>query len=109
MGPPDRALIYEVTTALAMAGLIYLAFKVGGFIGVGVLGLLTAFIAFQADLDTANTASVFAMRSTPQERMDHAETAARRHEILKVSEPIFVGKLLGIALAAIGFGAFFFF
>ena len=51
MHTTDNELIYEAVVAIVAAGLIYLAYCLGGFLGVGVLGLLVAYIAFQADLN----------------------------------------------------------
>lgn len=100
-------ILYDAIAAIAVAGLTYLAASVAGSLGVGVLGLLVMFIAFQADLSKAETSSVLAMR--PQrERTDHAERAAQRHEIDQLRWPILMGKLLGFGLAVVGFGELFF-
>jgi hypothetical protein len=100
-------IVYDAIAAIVVAGLIYLAASVAGFLGVGVLGLLMMFIAFQVDLGKAETSSGFAMR--PQrERTDHAERAAQRHDIEQLQWPILMGKLLGFTLALIGFGELFF-
>jgi hypothetical protein len=109
MRPTERELFYEAIAAVAMACLIYFAYRVAGFLGVGFLGLLTMFIAFQADLNNAHPSSVYAMRLPRREPMDHAERAQRQQEVESVAQPILVGKLLGLCLAVIGFGVFFFF
>ena len=107
MRPTERQLFYEAITAVAMACLIYFAYRMAGLLGVGFLGLLMLFIAFQADLNKAHPSSVYAMRLPPRE-LDHAEKAERRQEIESLAQPILVGKLLGLFLLVIGFGGFFF-
>ena len=64
-------IVYDAIAAIVVAGLIYLAASVAGFLGVGVLGLLMIFIAFQVDLCKAETSSVFAKRQQ-RESTDHA-------------------------------------
>jgi hypothetical protein len=109
MQATERELFYEAIAAVAMACLIYFAYQVAGFLGVGFLGLLTMFIAFQADLNKAHPSSVYAMRLPRREPMDHAERAQRQQDIESLAQPIRAGKLLGLCLAVIGFGVFFFF
>jgi hypothetical protein len=104
--PTKTELRYEVVAAVIIAVLIYVAFRILGFLGVGILGLAIAFIAVQADLTKNDTGHVFAMRTTHRE-MDHAEKAARRAENESLAHPILIGKILGLALAAIGLGLFF--
>ena len=105
--PSRTEILYDAIAAIATAGLIYLAASVAGFLGVGALGLLMMFIAYQVDLDKANTSSLSAMRP-PRERIDHAERAAQRHEIDRLRLPILMGKLLGLGLAVIGFSGLLF-
>jgi len=97
-------LIYEAIAALATAALIYLAYSIGGFLGVGVLGVLIALIAFQADLHKAGSPHITAAAPTIEDRRDKA---ARHLEAASLAIPISAGKLLGLSLVVIGFGAFF--
>jgi hypothetical protein len=108
MRPTKTELRYEALAALAVAIAIYFAFKIVGFLGVGILGLGILFIAVQADINKDETSVVWAMRPEPQHRMDHAEKAARRAENNSLAHPILMGKLLGLCLAVIGLGLFFF-
>ena len=109
MSPTRAEILYEAIAAVAIAALIYGAARVAGFLGVGVLGLAMTFVAFQADLNKAETSTVYAMRATPSERTGHAEKAARAREIAQLAHPILMGKLLGLSLAAIGLGTLLFF
>jgi hypothetical protein len=57
-------ILYGVLAAAAIAALVFVAASVASFLGVGVLGLLIMFIAFQVDLDKTATSSVYAMRAS---------------------------------------------
>ena len=105
MHSTDNELIYEAIVAVVAAGLIYFVYCVGGFLGVGVLGLLIASVAFRADLN--KTGSYITVARPAQE--DQHDKAARELEAGGLASQIGVGKLLGLGLAVIGFGAFFLF
>lgn len=104
---PDKQLRYEIAAALVLAVLIYGSLRLGGSLGVGLLGVMILFIAVQADLNKSETSNVWAMRATPPHRMDHAEKAAREADSNALRQPILIGKLLGAGLALIGLGLFF--
>ena len=108
MIPTKTEFWYEAIAAVGVAVAIYFAFKVVGFLGVGILGLLMMFISFQAHLTKHAPSSTYSIIPRPSHRMDHAEKAARRTEAESLSHPILMGKLLGLCLAVIGFGALFF-
>lgn len=108
MRPSKTEIRYEAIAALAMAILIFFAYRIVGFLGVGILGLATMFVAFQAELSKSNTSATYGILPRPSHRMDHAEKAARRAEAESLSHPILMGKLLGLCLVLIGFGALFF-
>jgi hypothetical protein len=95
-------MLYGILAAAAIAALVYVAASLAGFLGIGVLGLLVMFIAFQVDLDKTATSSVYAMRP-PRERIDRAERAAQRHEVDRMRLPILLGKLIGLGITIIGF------
>ena len=108
MLPTRTELRYEAIAAFGAAIAIYVAFRIAGFLGVGLLGLGILYIAVQADLNKDETPFVWAMRPASSRPLDHAEKAARRAENNSLAHPILMGKLLGVALAVIGLGAFFF-
>lgn len=99
---------YEIAAAFGVAILICIAFRLLGFLGVTLLGVLIAFIAVQADLNKDDTSHVWAMRPSPLHRMDHAEKEARRADNNALAQPILIGKWLGFGLAAIGLALFYF-
>jgi hypothetical protein len=106
--PTTTTLRYEAMAAVGVAVAIYFAFKIVGFLGVGILGLLMMFIAIQADFTKGGTSSTYSIIPRPSHQMDQAEKAARRTEAESLSHPILIGKILGLCLAVIGFGALFF-
>lgn len=106
--PTKNQLRYEAIAAVGIAVAIYIAFKIVGFLGVGILGLLIMFIAFQADLTKGGASSTYSIIPRPPHRMDRAEEASRRAEEQSLLHPIMIGKLLGLMLAIIGFAAQFF-
>ncbi|MDO8878450.1 MAG: hypothetical protein Q8M24_04160 [Pseudolabrys sp.] len=105
MRPTKTELRYEAIAAAAMAVLIFFAYKIVGFLGIGILGMVTMFVAFQANLSKSNTSATYGILARPPHIMDHAERAARRAEAESLSHPILMGILLGACLAVIGFGA----
>ena len=104
--PTRTELRYEAMAAVGIAVLIYVAFRIVGFLGVGILGLAIAYVAVQADLNKDETSHVWAMRAEPARQMDHAERATRRAANDSLAHPILMGKLLGLSLAVIGLAAF---
>lgn len=108
MRPTKTELRYEAIAAVTMAVLIFFAYRIVGFLGVGIFGLVTMFVAFQADLSKSNTSATYGILARSPHRMDHAEKTSRRAEAELLSHPILMGKLLGLCLAVIGFGALFF-
>ena len=105
MWPTKTELRYEAIAAAAMAVLIFFAFKFLGFLGVGILGIATMFVALQANLSKSYSSATYGILARPPHVMDHAERAARRTEAESLSHPILMGILLGACLAVIGFGA----
>jgi hypothetical protein len=103
--PTNTELRNEAIAAVGIAVAVYFSFKIVGFLGVGILGLLMMFVAFQAELTKGGTSSTFTIIPRPSHLMDHAEKAARRAEAESLSYPILMGKILGLCLAVIGFGA----
>ena len=105
--PIKTELRYEAIAAVGVAIAVYFAFQFLGFLGVGMVGLIMMFVAFQAELTKDGTSSTYTIIPRPPDHMGHAEKAARRAEVESLSHPIVMGKLLGLCLVVIGFGALF--
>jgi len=103
--PARTEIVYEAIAAIGIAVLIFLAASVAGFLGVGILGLLMMGIAFRAGLHITATSPIY---YPPRERIEPAEQAELRHEADQLRVPILMGKLLGLALAVIGFSGLVF-
>ncbi len=103
--PTNTVLRYEAIAAIGVAAAIYFSFKIVGFLGVGILGLLMMFVAFQAELTKNGASSTYTIIPRPPHLMDHSEKTARQAEAKSLSHPILIGKILGLSLAVIGFGA----
>ena len=89
--PIKNELLYEAVAAAGVAVAIYFAFRIVGFLGVSILGLLMTFVAVQADLTKGGTSSTYSIISRPSDRMGHAEKAARRAEAESLAHPILMG------------------
>lgn len=103
--PMRTEIVYEAVAAIGTAVLIYLAASFAGFLGVGILGLLVMGIAFRVGLHMTATSPIY---YPPRERIDPAEQAELRNELDQLRVPILMGKLLGLALAVIGFSGLVF-
>ena len=100
---------------LGTAFLAYEAYRLVGFIGIGVLGLLIGVIAVQVDLEkggavgAGSAASLFAQQVSAQQNMSRSERAARHAEIQSMRRPLMIAKIVSAALIIVGIGGFFYF
>jgi hypothetical protein len=91
----------------------FIAFRIAGPLGMGALGLLIAFIAQRIKLERdgavsgGTTADLYAMQMRAREQMTRAERAAHRHESQSVLKATSLTTAIGMALAVVGFGAWF--
>jgi hypothetical protein len=99
---------FAVLTVIAAGAMIYGAFRIAGFLGIVVLGILTIFVATQIDLDKegaiggVQNANMYAKQAEARQQWSRAEKAAHRAEMATLELPILIGKLLGAALIGIG-------
>lgn len=115
MPPPSRTgeAVLAAICSLVLIGFAFLAWRAAGWIGVGVLGLLTVFIAVRFDLEGDRpigpqmTPGLYASQFR-DERAGHAETASRRSALARMMGPVRLAMLLGVLLVVVGFGALFF-
>jgi hypothetical protein len=91
------------------------AYLVVGWLGVGVLGVLIAFIAVRTELEqdgpvgSQQTAELFAASLRRHDQMHRAEKAARRAEAASIVRAGLVAKVIGGIMIVIGLGGFYFF
>src|SRR5829696_7557153 len=103
-----------ICRALAAASIgSYLAFRTVGWIGVGVLGLLTAFIAVRVEIEqdgpvgSQQNTELFTSSLRGRERMTRSERGrAETGSRLRAGN---LGKIIGAVLILVGFGGFFLF
>jgi hypothetical protein len=88
------------------------AFGIAGPVGIGVLGLSIAFIAqwikieFESGAASGGTSTnLHARLLRAEEQMSHADRAAHRREIETILAPTGLATTIGLAMAAVGFGA----
>lgn len=113
--PPRRAEgpVLSVICSALLLGLAYLAWQAAGWIGVGILGLFTLFVAVRIDLEGNRpigpqmTPGLYASQFDGDARRDHAERAGRRSALATLTAPTRLATLLGAVLAIVGFGALF--
>jgi hypothetical protein len=108
----------EILTGVALAGLfmmiaIAMAFVARvGFLGVGVIGVLTWFICVRLELEkhaavgNVMTTGLYAQQMRARDAMTRAEKAADRQEQTTLLRSLRFFKRLGIGLTVIGFGMF---
>ena len=108
----------ELLTGIALVGLflmIALAMAVVarvGFLGVGIIGVLTWFICVRLELEKdaavghVLTTGLYAQQMRARESMTRAEKAADRQEQTALLQSVRFFKRFGIGLTVIGFGMF---
>ena len=108
-----RGTAFVSVGVLAASVLAYGAYAVVGWLGVGAVGLLIAFVAFQAEMDgdgpigSQQSADLFAASQAARDRMTRSERAAERAEKTSSLQAITVAKAIGIVLALAGLAGFF--
>jgi hypothetical protein len=108
----------EVLTGVALVGL-FLMIAVAmalvarvGFLGVGIIGVLTWFICVRLELEkdaavgNVMTTGLYAQQMRAREGMTRADKAAERHDQRVLLQSLRFFKRLGIGLTVIGLGMF---
>jgi hypothetical protein len=99
---------------LGVLALAYAAFRIVGFLGVGMLGLLIGFIAVQIDLEKEGAvggafgSSLYARHMMAQQTMSQSERAAHKADVRSLQRPLLIAKIIGGALIIVGFVGFFY-
>jgi hypothetical protein len=107
--------VHVLLLAVSVAATSYIAYRIVGFLGVGVLGLIIGVGAQTVGIEQGGpighdqAAGVYAQHMAAVDRMSAAERAERRAAIKTVAFPLLVAKVVSGALIVIGFGLFFVF
>ena len=111
----SRAEIYLLPPVLLGTGaLAFLAYRIVGFLGIGILGVLIGFIAVRIDLEKEGAvgsewaAGLHGQQVSSRHNAPHAERAAHRAEMQALRRPLLIAKIIGAVLVAIGFGGLFY-
>lgn len=104
---PTQAFVLFAAAAAAVA-CAYVGYRVIGWLGVGIFGLIVALVAVQVDMDGAapigtqqNTGS-FAGTIAAQDAANRAEKAGRHAEAVSRGRVLLFAKGLGAIIAVVG-------
>jgi hypothetical protein len=95
----------------AAAALAFVVYRLVGFLGVGVLGLLIGFIAVRMDLEkdgaigSAFSSNLYVQQMTAHQRMSRSERAGHHAEKASMARALTIAKIIGAILITVGFGA----
>lgn len=97
--------------AALLLGVGYGAIRLVGFFGLGILGLVIAFITVRMDLERDGAHSgqptVLAEQFKARDRMSRAEKAALAAEKASRLQPLFVAQIIATGFVILGFGLHF--
>ena len=112
----SRTEIYLLAPVLLGTALAaWAAYRLGGFLAIGLLGLLTGFIAVRMDLEkegaigSAFSGSLHAQQVMARETMSRSERASHHAEMRSTVRALLIAKIIGAILVVLGFGALFYF
>jgi hypothetical protein len=97
--------------AALLLGVGYGALRLVGFFGLGVLGLVIAFITVRMDLERdgghAGEPTILAEQFKARDRMSRAEKAEHEAEKASCLQPLFVAQIVATGFVILGFGLHF--
>lgn len=99
--------------AAASAVCAYIGYRVVGWLGIGIVGLIIILVAVQVDMDSvapvgdAQNAGLFAATIASQAAESRAERAGRRAEAVSRGKVLLFAKVLGVIIAVVGGLGFF--
>jgi len=102
-------LAFPVLAALAI-GVFYAALRLLSFFGLGLLGLVIAFVTVRMDLERDGHSpepTVLVEQARARERMTRAEKAAFRSAQQWRLRPLFVAQIVATGCIILGFGLHF--
>jgi hypothetical protein len=106
-------IVHIVLLAVSLGATSWLAYRIAGFLGVGVLGLIIGVIALAVEMEQggpvghSQASNLYAQHMAAVERMSAAEKAERRAEIASAAFPLLVAKIVSAGLIVVGLGLFF--
>jgi hypothetical protein len=103
---PDAFLLPLLLPVFVIGLFPFLIFALVGFLGIAVLGVLLVSVSLGDEL---NATSLFAQRVITQDTVSGSERAGYRLDWRLTLRPAFLMRVVGTALAIIGFGGFFLF
>ena len=107
--------IHLLLLVVSLAGMSYVAYRIVGFLGIGVFGLIIGVLALTIEMERGGpvghgqASSLYAQHMAAVERMSAAVIAERRAEIEAAAVPLLVAKIVSAGLIIVGFGLFFIF
>lgn len=111
--PPDKGRTGVIAAGvLGLAGIAYLIWRMAGWFGVGVLGLLVLFLSVRIELEgnrpvgSQTTPDLYATQYRAEDLQLRPDRTASRSERLTVISGARVAQLMGAILVVIGFGLF---
>ena len=95
---------------LGVAVLAFFAYRIVGFLGIALLGVLIGFIAVQVDIDKEGVIgpSVLHAQMMARQNASPSERAAHRGEMQSLARPLLIAKIISVALVMLGVGGFFY-
>lgn len=108
-------MVYLILLVVSLGATSYVAYRIVGFLGIGISGLIIGVIALTVEMERGGpvghgqASSLYAQHITAVERMSAAERAERRAEIESAAFPLLVAKIASAGLIVVGFGLFFVF
>jgi hypothetical protein len=105
--------VHALLSVISLGAASYLAYRIVGFLGVGVLGLIIGLIAVTVEMEQggpvghSRASDLYAQHMASVERMSASERAERRAEIDSAAFPLLVAKLVSAGLIVVGFGLLF--
>ena len=111
---PHSDLLLPALAALGGVLVAVIASSFGGFLGIGIAGLLIGFAAVSYDLKKDDVGggfaspSLYARQVAAREQMTPEERLARRASLAALRDPLAIAKTISVGLIALGFGGYLF-
>ena len=112
----DQESKFWIPTRAAVGGMIVavIASYIGGFLGIGLAGLVIGLAAVRYDLEKQDVGGgfpspyLYAKQIAVREQMTHDERIAHRAAMHALWQPLVIAKTISIGLTVLGFGGYVF-